>query len=90
MGVYSETQGNRARVWVEDNGIGIRKELQDRIFGLFQRLHSQDEYPGTGLGLAIVRKAVERMGGQTGVNSEPGRGSRFWVELPLPSPTQVE
>ena len=83
--VYSETHGNVVRVWLEDNGIGIPKELQHRIFGLFQRLHSQDEYPGTGLGLAIVRKAIERMGGQAGVESEPGRGSRFWLEL-VPAP----
>jgi PAS domain S-box-containing protein len=67
------------RIWVEDNGIGIPREAQQRIFDLFQRLHGGCE--GTGLGLAIVRKAVERMGGKAGVESEPGKGSRFWVEL---------
>ncbi len=69
------------RLWFEDNGIGIRKEAQDRIFMMFQRLNPADKYEGTGIGLAIVRKAVERMGGRVGVESEPGRGSRFWVEL---------
>lgn len=71
------------RLWVEDNGIGIASGDLPKIFGAFQRLHSRQEYAGTGLGLAISRKAAERMGGRVGVVSEPGRGSRFWVELPL-------
>jgi PAS domain S-box-containing protein len=69
------------RLWVVDNGIGIAPEHQERIFGMFQRLHSEAAYPGTGIGLAIVKKAVERMGGSVGVESEPGSGSRFWVDL---------
>jgi len=79
--IRTEPRDGRVRVWVEDNGIGIAKEQQARVFGLFQRLHRQDAYPGTGVGLAIVHKAVERMGGTTGVESEPGQGSRFWLEL---------
>ena len=51
-----------------------------RIFGMFQRMHGS-EYEGTGIGLALVRKAVERMGSKVGVESEPGKGSRFWVEF---------
>jgi signal transduction histidine kinase len=70
------------RIWVEDNGIGIAANHQDRIFQIFERLHAS--YPGTGTGLAIVRKGVERMGGQVGVVSQPGSGSRFWVDLPRP------
>lgn len=69
------------RLWFEDNGIGIDKEGQRRLFGMFQRLHRDNEYQGTGIGLAIVRKAVERMGGSAGVESEPGKGSRFWLQL---------
>jgi signal transduction histidine kinase len=69
------------RLWVEDNGIGIAPEHLDKIFGAFERLHSKNVFPGTGLGLAIVRKGAERMGGRVGVESEPGKGSRFWVEL---------
>lgn len=70
------------RVWVEDNGIGIAPEHQERIFQIFERLSNR--YPGTGTGLAIVRKGAERMGGRVGVVSQPGAGSRFWVELPKP------
>jgi signal transduction histidine kinase len=69
------------RLWVEDNGIGIAPEHQERIFGLFERLHGQQEYEGTGIGLAVVRKAIERMGGRVGVISRPGEGSRFWIQL---------
>ncbi len=72
--------GGIVRVWVEDNGIGIHQEFQERIFQLFQRLHTT-AYTGTGIGLAIVQKGVERMGGRVGVISAPGEGSRFWIEL---------
>lgn len=71
----------RLRLWVEDNGIGIAPEHQHRVFEVFQRLHSQAEYPGTGIGLAIVRKGIERLGGSIGVASRLGEGSRFWIEL---------
>jgi signal transduction histidine kinase len=70
------------RIWVEDNGIGIAPEHRERIFRVFERLNAAEDYPGTGIGLAIVRKGIERMGGTVGVESEPGLGSRFWVELP--------
>lgn len=69
------------RISVEDNGIGIATEHQERIFRAFERLHGGSKYPGTGIGLAIVRKAVERLGGRVGVESQPGSGSRFWVDL---------
>ena len=77
--VWAETHGNRVRLLFEDNGIGIEKEAQERIFGIFERLNT--EYPGTGIGLAIVKKALEKMGGSVGIDSEPGKGSRFWIEL---------
>jgi signal transduction histidine kinase len=77
--VWSEAKDGFARIWVEDNGIGIPKHAQPRLFAMFQKLDNQ--YEGTGIGLAIARKVVERMGGKIGVESEPDRGSRFWVEL---------
>ena len=73
--------GAVVRVWVEDNGIGIPASGHQKIFDMFQRMHRQEEYPGTGIGLTIVRKAMERMGGRAGVESELGKGSRFWIEL---------
>jgi signal transduction histidine kinase len=68
------------RVWVEDNGIGIAPEHQEQIFRLFTRLRG-DAYVGTGIGLAIVQIGIERMGGRVGLESAPGKGSRFWFEL---------
>ncbi|XPJ79140.1 sensor histidine kinase [Klebsiella pneumoniae] len=78
---YGETKF--ARIWIEDNGIGIPPEQLQRIFKPFERLHGMSEYPGSGIGLAVVDKAVRRMGGRCGVESEVNAGSRFWVELPL-------
>jgi len=66
---------------VSDNGIGIAPEYQEKIFNMFQRLHSYEEYPGTGIGLAIVRKSANLMNGQVWVESELGHGSRFFVKL---------
>ena len=71
-----------ARVWVEDEGIGIAPKHQERIFRAFERLHGVERYPGTGIGLAIVHKGIERLGGRVGVESQEGKGSRFWFELP--------
>jgi PAS domain S-box-containing protein len=74
------------RISFQDNGIGIPKDSQHRLFAMFQRLHRPELYEGTGMGLAIVRKAIERMGGRLGVESDVGRGSRFWVELKADEP----
>jgi len=82
--VWAESGQGKVRVWVEDNGIGIAPEYHERIFGVFERLHTVDRYPGTGIGLAIVRKALERLRGRSGVVSSLGQGSRFWIELPAP------
>jgi signal transduction histidine kinase len=70
------------RLWVEDNGIGIAPENQERIFQIFERLHGIEAYPGSGVGLAIVRKGVSRIGGHARVESNLGVGSKFWIELP--------
>jgi len=86
--IFTTSQADFIRLWVQDNGIGIPPEHHDKIFGLFQRLHDNQTYPGTGIGLALVRKGAERMGGKAGVESEVGQGSRFWVELPASPPSQ--
>ncbi|HXT12618.1 MAG TPA: ATP-binding protein [Candidatus Angelobacter sp.] len=80
--IYSEAVGNDVRLCFQDNGIGINPEGQRRLFRMFQRIEGPGQYEGTGIGLAIVRKSVERMGGQAGVESEPDKGSRFWLRLP--------
>lgn len=83
--ISSEKRGDFVRIWVKDNGIGIAPQYQERIFGLFERLHTAQTYPGTGIGLAIVRKGIERMGGRVGLESTPGKGTQFWLELPTPT-----
>ena len=79
--IRSEEQNGRIRLLIEDNGIGIAPEYQDKIFRIFERLHGIETYPGTGIGLAIVRKGMERMNGRVGVESALGKCSKFWVEL---------
>lgn len=77
-------EAGRAAVRVADNGIGIAPEYQEKIFNLFQRLHNKSEYPGTGAGLAIVRKIVDSHRGAVRVESAPGAGAAFVVDLPTP------
>jgi PAS domain S-box-containing protein len=80
--VEASRDGTRWRFTVTDNGIGIPAEFRERIFVMFQRLHTRDEYDGTGLGLTICKRIVERHGGKIGVDSAPGGGSTFWFTLP--------
>jgi light-regulated signal transduction histidine kinase (bacteriophytochrome) len=74
---------------VEDNGVGFEEAYLDKVFGMFQRLHSQQEYEGTGVGMATCRKIVERHGGTITARSTLGEGSTFIVTLPLAQPSQV-
>ncbi len=82
VSVCAEDRGAFNRIWVRDNGIGIPREHQQRIFRIFERLHGIETYPGSGIGLALVQKAAERMNGAVGVESTPGQGSAFWIDLP--------
>ncbi|MBI3269576.1 MAG: response regulator [Planctomycetes bacterium] len=87
--VWSEEAGAFVRLWVSDNGIGIEAQHYERVFRVFERLHTAGRYPGRGIGLSMVRKATERMGGRVGVISQPGEGSRFWIDL-LPARAERE
>jgi len=77
--IRAELRGDRVRLLFQDNGIGIPEDAHEKIFQIFQRL--ENTYEGNGIGLAIVKKAAERLGGAVGLESEPGQGSTFWLEL---------
>ncbi|GAA6143015.1 hypothetical protein NBRC116584_28330 [Hydrogenophaga sp. 5NK40-0174] len=79
--IEATRRGDEISLQISDNGIGFDMKHHDRIFGMFQRLHRQDQIPGTGIGLAMVRKAVERMGGQIHAESQPGKGTTFYLDL---------
>ncbi len=79
----AEADQRSCHIVVEDNGIGFEEKYLDRIFQVFQRLHGRNEYEGTGIGLAICRQIAERHGGSITAHSEPGKGAKFIVTLPL-------
>jgi light-regulated signal transduction histidine kinase (bacteriophytochrome) len=79
---WQDGRGDRIEIFVRDNGIGIEAQYTEQIFRVFQRLHTQQAYEGTGIGLAVVKKAAVHLGGKVRLESTPGAGSTFFVELP--------
>jgi light-regulated signal transduction histidine kinase (bacteriophytochrome) len=80
--ITAQRQNDKWLFIVADNGLGIEAEYFHRVFAIFQRLHTRDEYPGTGIGLALCRRIVEQAGGSIWIKSEIGKGSRFFFTLP--------
>lgn len=88
--INTAEEPDRWVIQVSDNGIGIDPQYHDKIFAIFQRLHTRSEFDGTGIGLAISRKIVENMNGEIWLESAPGKGTQFFFSIPQPSNRTIE
>ena len=88
--IFCVDQGDYWKFEIKDNGIGMEAESFDKIFVIFQRLHTQEKYSGSGIGLAIVKKIVNNLGGKIWVESSLGQGTSFFFTLPKNSKRNAE